>query len=116
MEAADGAAALGMPAPAENPGMGDLILYAKPGYAFSGAAAGEAVTGPAVNYGGTHGQRADDPELDGIFLASGAGIKPGVKLARIRNLDVAPTIARLLDVPLPGTEGVVLEQILTGAK
>ena len=45
-------------------------------------------------------QNNTDPELDGIFIAQGAGIRRGVKLDRVRNLDVAPTIARLLDVAL----------------
>jgi predicted AlkP superfamily pyrophosphatase or phosphodiesterase len=116
IDAATGAHAHGMPTPAENQGMGDLILYPKAGYAFSAAAAGDEIVGPSVNYGGTHGYNSSDPELDGIFLASGAGIKKGVKLARVRNLDVAPTIARLLDIPLPGVDGKVLEEILTDKK
>ncbi len=114
IDAATDAPAHGMPTPTENQGMGELILYPKAGFAFSGAAAGDVITGPAVNYGGTHGYSSRDPELDGIFIASGSGIKPGVKVPRVRNLDVAPTIARLLDVPLPDVEGKVLTEILTG--
>ena len=116
IDAATGAHAHGMPTPAENDGMGDLILYPKAGYAFSSAAAGDAIVGPAVNYGGTHGYNSADPELDGIFLASGAGIKKGVKLDRVRNLDVAPTIARLLDVPLPTADGQPIQAILDDSK
>lgn len=116
IDAATGAHALGMPTPAENQGMGELILYPKAGYAFSAVATGDTVVGPSVNYAGTHGYPSSDPELDGIFLAAGAGIKPGVRLDRVRNLDVAPTIARLLDVPLPNVEGRVLEEILTGTR
>ena len=114
--AATGAPALGMPTPAENQGMGDLILYPKAGYAFSGAVTGDAVVGPTTNYGGTHGYSAKDPELDGMFVASGAGVKRGVRIERIRNLDVAPTIARLLDVPLPNVDGRVLDEILEAAR
>lgn len=115
LDGADGPT-LGMPTPAENEGMGDLILFPKAGYAFTGTATGDVTAGPAVNYGGTHGYPSTDPELDGIFLASGAGIKKGVRLERVRNLDVAPTIARLLGVDLPGAEGRVLEEILSAAK
>ena len=103
---------LGMPTPEENPGVGDLILYPKPGFAFNANAAGEAITGPAENYGGTHGYPASDPELDGIFIASGAGIKPGIVLPRVTNLDVAPTIAKLLKLEIPHPEGKVLTEIL----
>lgn len=102
---------LGMPTPAENQGMGDLVLFAKNGYAFR-----EGVTGPLIdeskNYLGTHGYPNTDPELDGIFIASGYGIQPGVKIPRVANLDVAPTLAALLEVKLPNVEGRVLEEIL----
>jgi predicted AlkP superfamily pyrophosphatase or phosphodiesterase len=104
--------ALGLPTPAENQGMGELILYPKNGYSFSAGVAGDVVTGPSINYGGSHGYFNGDPELDGIFVASGTGIKPGTKLDRIRNIDVAPTIARLLDLPLANPDGRVLEEIL----
>ena len=114
LDAAEAAHSRGMPTPAENQGMGELILYPKAGYAFSGVATGDDTVGPSVNYSGTHGYPSSDPELDGIFLASGAGIRKGVTLDRVRNLDVAPTIARLLDVPLPDVEGKVLEEILLG--
>ena len=107
---------LGMPTPAENPGMGELILYPKPGYSFAATAAADTTVGPSLNYAGSHGYFNGDAELDGIFIASGAGIKRGTRLERIRNLDVAPTIARLLDVRLPAPDGRVLDEILTGAR
>jgi len=103
---------LGMPTPEENQGMGDLVLFAKSGYAFKDDAQGEAVIAPTQGYLGTHGYLADDPELDGIFIANGNGIKRGVSLPRIANLDVAPTIARLLGIALPEVEGRVLTEIL----
>jgi predicted AlkP superfamily pyrophosphatase or phosphodiesterase len=104
--------ALGMPTPEENQGMGDLILYAKAGYAFNNGATGEEATGPSVNYGGTHGYLNSDPELDGIFIASGNGIKKGVVMERMTNLDIAPTIARLLDLKLPQADGRALHEVL----
>lgn len=107
---------LGMPTPAENQGMGDLILYPKAGYAFKNDFAGAEVVTPAVNYGGTHGYLNTDPELDGIFIASGKGIRSGVVLPRMDNLDVAPTMARIMGVTLPEQDGRVLEEILEPAK
>jgi predicted AlkP superfamily pyrophosphatase or phosphodiesterase len=111
IDGADGPT-LGMPLPEENPGMGDLILYPKAGYAFKNEAAGSEVVVPSVNYGGTHGFLNSDPELDGIFIASGRGIKKGMVLDRMANLDVAPTIARLMGLKLPQADGRVLEEIL----
>ncbi len=103
---------LGMPTPEENPGMGDLILYPKAGYAFKNDAGGDAVVAPSVGYAGTHGYLNSDPELDGIFIASGRGIKKGILLDRMANLDVAPTIAKLMELKLPDVDGRMLEEIL----
>jgi predicted AlkP superfamily pyrophosphatase or phosphodiesterase len=103
---------LGMPTPAENPGMGDLILYPKAGYAFRGDI-GTEVVGDSKTYFGSHGYLSSDPELDGIFIASGYGIRPGIKVPRVANLDVAPTLAELLGVKLSETEGRILKEILT---
>lgn len=104
--------ALGMPSPDEFEGMGDFILYPKEGYAFRDTVTGEDETGPAINYGGTHGAKASDPDLDGIFVAFGKGIQPGTTIPRIRNVDVAPTVARLLGVTMPDVDGRVIEEIL----
>ncbi|HWA26615.1 MAG TPA: alkaline phosphatase family protein [Lacunisphaera sp.] len=104
--------ALGLPTPQENPRAGDLLLVAKDGYFFDNSAAPDTATLPAVGYGGTHGYPHTDPEMEGIFIASGAHIKPGGALGKVRNMDLGPTIARLLGVELPNTEGRVLEEIL----
>ena len=50
--------------------------------------------------------------MDAIFIASGYGIRRGVRLDEIPNLDVAPTLANLLGVKLPKIQGQVLRQIL----
>lgn len=103
---------LGMPTPDENTGMGDLILFAAEGYAFRKEVTGEEVVVPAVNYGGTHGYPASDPELDGIFIAHGPNIKPGTVVDRVSNLDVAPTLARIMGLTLPEVDGRAIEEIL----
>lgn len=105
--------ALGLPTPAENPRAGDLLLVAQDDYFFDNSAAAAEPVLPVVNYSGTHGYPHTDPELQGIFFASGAHIQAGRKLGQVRNLDLAPTIARILGVQMPaGGEGRVLEEIL----
>jgi predicted AlkP superfamily phosphohydrolase/phosphomutase len=49
-----------------------------------------------------------------VFIAAGRGIKPGCQTERvIRQVDVAPTAARILDVQEPAqSEGGILHQIL----
>ncbi len=93
-------ASLGYPAPDRNPQMGDLVLVAADGHSFSGSADGEEVVDnpqPA----GFHGALNTDPEMDSIFVASGFGIRPGVRMERVSAVQVAPTIAALLDLRLP---------------
>lgn len=107
---------LGMPLPEENAGMGDLILFAKKGYAFQLPVTGESEVADSTGYLGTHGYPASDPELDGVLIASGYGIRKGVILGRVSNLDVTPTLSRLLGVESPGTEGRVLEEFLAPSR
>jgi predicted AlkP superfamily pyrophosphatase or phosphodiesterase len=89
-----------------------LILFAKAGYAFQAAADKPNPVEATTNYLGTHGYPNSDPELDGVFIASGYGIKQSAKIGRMTNLDVAPTLAKLLQVELPDVEGRVLDEIL----
>jgi predicted AlkP superfamily pyrophosphatase or phosphodiesterase len=102
----------GLPLPSANEQMGALFLMAKEGYAFT-AAVGDAlvVDAPAGSLG-AHGYVATDPDLRSLFIASGRGIKAGVKLDTVDNLDVAPTAAQLLGVELKNVQGRVLREIL----
>ena len=88
----------------------DLLLTAKPGYAFSGGTRGSALR---TTTGGTHGYLNSDPEMQAIFIAWGKGIRPGTRLDRISNLDVAPTIAALLGIEMRNITGRALDQMLT---
>jgi predicted AlkP superfamily pyrophosphatase or phosphodiesterase len=100
----DGFAALGLPLPARDPQMSQLLLTAKDGYSFSGATGGP-VTAAVPQQRGSHGYLAGDPEMDALFIASGYGVRAGALPAKISNLDVAPTIAKLLGAPLPSAKG-----------
>jgi predicted AlkP superfamily pyrophosphatase or phosphodiesterase len=101
----DGFAALGLPVPSKDPQMSQLLLTAKDGYSFSGATGGP-VTAAMPQLRGSHGYLNSDPDMDALFIASGYGVRAGVALpARISNLDVAPSIAKLLGVPLPSAKG-----------
>lgn len=104
---------LGMPTPADHEGMGDLILFAKDGYAFQATVDHDVTVVPTTGYLGTHGYPNSDPELDGIFIASGYGIRQGQQLPRVSNLDIAPTIGTLLGIELPEVDGRVLKEILS---
>lgn len=102
----------GMPTPKDNQGMGDIILFAKDSYAFQATVDADQEVAVTTTYLGTHGYPNSDPELDGIFLAWGYGIRQGQKVGRVRNLDIAPTIAKLLKVEMPEMDGRVLTEVL----
>lgn len=104
---------LGLPRLDENDQMADLVLVARPDYAFAAAADGE----PLFSFHhdaptGTHGYPADDPEMDATFVAWGHGIRPGTRVDTIESVDVAPTVAALLGLVVPKAEGRVLREIL----
>jgi predicted AlkP superfamily pyrophosphatase or phosphodiesterase len=104
-------AGLGLPTPAEEPRVGDLLLEASPGYFMVDQATGEDELG-APRYRGTHGQRPHHPDNHALFVAAGRGIKRGATLGRITSRDVAPTLATLLQLAPAPSEGRVLTEIL----
>jgi predicted AlkP superfamily pyrophosphatase or phosphodiesterase len=102
---------LGLPHPSENFEMAQLVVTTRPGFSFSDGLAGE----PVIDAGGrkgTHGHRPEPAFMHATFVAAGAGIRPGARLKTIDNIDVAPTIARLMGFPLPSAEGRVVDEIL----
>ena len=106
-------ASIGQATPEEDPRAPDLWLSAESGYSFTDSDAGDDVVVPRSSPGGTHGYLPDQPDMLGTLVLSGAGIRSGVSLGKVSNMDVAPTIARLLGLELPGAEGKVLEAALS---
>lgn len=90
----------------------DLWLSAKSGYSFSDARTGDEMVVPRESRGGTHGYLPDQPDMLATLVLAGYGIKPAAKLEKVSNLDVAPTIARLMGIDLPKVEGRVLNEAL----
>jgi predicted AlkP superfamily pyrophosphatase or phosphodiesterase len=102
--------AFGLPLPQDYDQMADLVLAAKNGYAFGSSEKGAAYTDVAE--GGAHGYLSTDPEIQAIFIAWGLGIRPGVKLDVVENVDVAPTIAALLGLEMKNVRGKELSAAL----
>ena len=98
--------------PDKDPHEPDILLAAKEGYSFAENPASKDLITTTGLTKGTHGNHFQNPRLDATFIAWGAAIKPGVKLPRIRNVDVAPTMAAVLGVKLENVEGRVLKEIL----
>jgi predicted AlkP superfamily pyrophosphatase or phosphodiesterase len=112
----NGYAELGLPLPTENEQMGALFLQAGEGYAFTADAGDPIVVDAPAGSLGAHGYVAADPDLRALFIAFGRGIKPGITIDTLDNIDLAPTAARLLGVELKEAQGRVLTEILTPAK
>ena len=105
-------ARFGLPLPTVNNQMGVLFVTPKEGYSFTAAVGEEVVVDATEGSLGAHGYPATDADLSALFIASGAGIRQGVTLGVIDNVDVAPTMAELLGLNLPNVDGEVLKEIL----
>lgn len=84
---------------------GDLVVITEPPYAFSRppGAAGY-LRGWLYALGWSFGGHGYDPrlrEMGGVFLAMGRGVPAGLVLAEVHQVDVAPTVARLLGMEPP---------------
>lgn len=104
-------ATYGLPLPSQDPQAPHLVLAAKDGYSFSNESTGEDVVALARPIG-AHGYLHTNPKLDAAFVAAGVGIRQGGRIPRIANLDVAPTIAKLLGTRMERVDGRVLTEIL----
>jgi predicted AlkP superfamily pyrophosphatase or phosphodiesterase len=107
------ARAFGIPAEEDTDQAPTLYLVSAPDYSF-----GEQDTGELVKYhapDGEHGFINTMPEMQTVFIAFGAAIRPAVRIAAISNLRVAPTIAKILGITFPQAEQPPLDEILTAA-
>ena len=94
------------------------------GYNFDGAQtpvvtrlgdAGAAMTSvySVPNFYGAHGHDSDLPSMSAILYAAGPSLKQGKKLEVVHNIDIVPTVMRILGVaPAPTVDGEVIPKIL----
>ena len=80
----------------------DLYFDPTPGYVASARFGSKEIVGPAVTMGmGAHGPFPTRRRLHGIFYAVGPGVRAGARPGIVRQVDPAPTVARLLGIPPP---------------
>jgi len=69
---------------------------------------GKNLGGPLITQSadkGSHGFFPDHPELRATFLIAGPGVKKKGSLGDIDMRDIAPTLAKIMQVPLPSATG-----------
>jgi hypothetical protein len=85
-------------------------LDAAPGWVFE-----DGVTGPRLapaSQRSAGGYAPGEPRMATGLVAWGAGVRPALRVPELRQIDVAPTVALLLGVPLAGAEGSALAGML----
>jgi len=96
---------------------GDVVVVLRPPYQFDAATVGQTIA--FSQFFGQHGYLPELVDLEhnvnmhGTFVASGPGIRRQDPVAGIRAVDVAPTIAFLMDIPGPqNARGRILTELL----
>jgi predicted AlkP superfamily pyrophosphatase or phosphodiesterase len=93
-----------------------LMLEAAPGFSFDETLTGPEVRDSGETYRGTHGYLPSDPRMRASLIIYGPGVRRGAKLPLARMVDLAPSIASLLRLNLPGPEGQPFKGLLSGVK
>ncbi len=84
---------------------GDLLLTTEPPYSFTrprglGGKVAPVLAGMGWSLGG-HGYLPHLRDMGGVFMALGRGVPAGGNLPPVHQVDVAPTVARLLSIDPP---------------
>jgi predicted AlkP superfamily pyrophosphatase or phosphodiesterase len=82
----------------------DFVVEAAEGFAFSNTCSGKLIT----DSGGTkatHGYSPKNPQLHFSYFIMGLGIPKGKTIDNVKLIDVAPTLATLMEIPFPTAEG-----------
>ena len=95
---------------------GDVVVVLRPPYQFDAATPGQRIA--FSQFFGQHGylpnlvDLAHNVNMHGTFIAAGPGIRKQSPVAGIRAIDVAPTIAFLMNIPGPqNARGKILTKL-----
>jgi 2',3'-cyclic-nucleotide 2'-phosphodiesterase (5'-nucleotidase family) len=100
---------------------GDLVVFSYPPYQFDAATPGTLVS--LSHFFGQHGYVPDIQNLDAninmraAFIAGGNAVRSRIVVSNLRTIDIAPTIAYVMRIPLPQhSQGVVRLDMLRGGR
>lgn len=91
----------------------DAAFFIEPAegyYVSDGVEQGSVLVGTTRR--GAHGFLPTETRMRTGFIAAGAGVRPGVPLPFLRQIDIAPTVARLLGFEMPDVDGVPIVGLL----
>jgi hypothetical protein len=102
---------------------GDILALLDEGYNFDGAQVppvtrlGDLASLVSIysvpNFYGAHGHDSTLPSMSAILFAAGPSFKQGNHLGVVRNIDIAPTVLKILGVDAPATvDGAVIPNVL----
>ncbi len=98
---------------------GDLVVFSYPPYQYDAHTPGVLVARSA--FFGQHGYVPDvqnlaaNVNMRATFIAGGGAVRPNVVAANLRTIDLAPTLAYMLGVPVPQhSQGMVRLDLLRG--
>lgn len=94
----------------------DALLFLEPGEGYTTAAGTSGAFLVASARHGDHGYMPDAPAMHTGLIMAGAGVAEGIAVPLARQVDIAPTAARLLGVTLPQAEGVAMVGVLRKAE
>ena len=91
----------------------EALLFLEPadGYSVSAGFEDDALL-VASSRRGNHGYLPDLPGMHTGLLISGSGVRQGVSMPLARQIDIAPTVARLLGFEMTAAEGVAMVGVL----
>ena len=91
----------------------DFMLEAKEGYAFEDNDEGELIVDLHAQgkVYATHGYSPEKPNYTSNLIISGPRIKKGFHIGEACVIDIAPTIASILDIPFNNCDGRALKEI-----
>jgi predicted AlkP superfamily pyrophosphatase or phosphodiesterase len=93
----------------------DAAFFVEPAegyYVSEGVAEGAVTVGTTRR--GAHGFLPTETRMRTGLIVAGAGLRPGVPLPIVRQIDLAPTVARLLGFEMPDVDGVPMVGLLAG--
>ena len=91
----------------------DAAFFVEPAegyYVSDGVAGGTVLVGTTRR--GAHGFLPTEVRMHTGLIAAGAGVRPGVPLPLVRQIDIAPTVARLLGFDMPKADGLPIVGLL----